>query len=192
MMATKKNFKSPAEIIQEVKKLIQNREENVAINFLKQAQKDFPNEILFVNLLAQIALEKNNLKQGIDLLKKSLTINSNQSTTLYDLGIALTIDNQLEESINFLDESLKLKPKNQNALIRKAMNLNKLGKVNDSIDCYQKIIELNPNYIQAYISKADLLSTTTPLIIPSSSFDHTTEISAMLPLVIHILLPFKM
>ena len=159
-MATKKNFKSPAEIIQEVKKLIQNREENVAINFLKQAQKDFPNEILFVNLLAQIALEKNNLTQGIDLLKKSLTINSNQSTTLYDLGIALTIDNQLEESINFLDKSLKLKPKNQNALIRKAINLNKLGKVNDAIDCYQKIIELNPNYIQAYIGKADLLSTT--------------------------------
>ena len=156
-MATKKIPTNLEYLVIKAKKFIQNNELDLASKLLKENQINFPNKSPLLNLLAQIALIENNLKDGINLLKKSLQINQNQPLVAYDLGVALSLNNQLDEAIIFFNNSIALEPNNPKAYLTKAVNLKKLDRLNDSIDCYQKIIELSPNYIEAYVNKANLL-----------------------------------
>ena len=156
-MTTKKILTNPEEIFKKAIELIESNQLELAINILKEAEKAFPNEFSFTNLLAQISLENNNFNDGINLLKKSLQINSNQPLVLFDLGIAFSKNNQLEEAIKFFDKSAILDPTNLKIFINKAVILNKLNRLDELINCYQKIIQLDPNYINAYTNQAEIL-----------------------------------
>ena len=156
-MATKKILTNPEETFKKAIELIENNQLESAINILKEAEKNFPNEFSFTNLLAQISLENNNINDGINLLKKSLQINPNQPLVLFDLGIAFLKNNELEEAIKFFDKSAILDPTNIKIFINKAVILNKLNRLDELINCYQKIIQLDPNYIDAYTNQAEIL-----------------------------------
>jgi predicted O-linked N-acetylglucosamine transferase (SPINDLY family) len=156
-MTPKKILTNPEEIFKKAIELIENNQLESAINILKEAEKNFPNEFSFTNLLAQVSLENNNINDGINLLKKSLQINSNQPLVLFDLGIAFLKNNQLEEAIKFFDKSAILDPTNIKIFINKAVILNKLNRLDELINCYQRITQLNPNYIDAYTNQAETL-----------------------------------
>jgi len=157
IMANKKPVPLPIELLKTASQFIENNQFELAINILKEGQLSYPNEFSFVNLLAQISLRKKNTQDGINFLKQSLKINSNQPIVMLDLGIALSIINQLDEAIIFFDKSIELEPKNLKVFIRKVITLKALGRLHEAIDCNQRIIELDPNYIEAYIHQADLL-----------------------------------
>jgi protein O-GlcNAc transferase len=157
IMAAKKNTTNSSNTIKKAREFIENNKLDFAINILKEGQANFPNDLSFINLLAEISLRNKNLQEGINLLKKSIKINQKQPVVMFDLGIALSINNQLDEAIIFFHKSTELDPKNLKYLIRKALTLKTLGRLNDSLDCYQKIIELNPNIIEAYINQAEVL-----------------------------------
>ena len=156
-MANKKNPTNPQILLQNAQKFIQNNEFELASKILKEGQANFPKEFLFINLLAQISLRNKKIIDGITLLKQSLQINPQQQLVMFDLGIALSLNDQLDEAVIFFDKSIELEPRNLKVYVRKAITLRKLNRVNDSIDCYQKIIDLDPNFIDAYTNKAELL-----------------------------------
>ena len=157
-MTTKDNLTNPNELLKIAIKNIENNQLESASDILKEGHINFPNEFSIINLLAQISLRNKNLQAGISLLKKSLIINSKQPLVLFDLGIALSLNNQLDKALLFFDKSIELDPKNLKVFIRKAITLNRLDRLNESIDCYQEVIDSNPNIIEAYINQAEILN----------------------------------
>jgi len=176
IVATKKNLTNPAELLKNAVQFIEKNQIELAKNILKEGEVKFPNEFLFINLLAQISLKNKEIQSGINLLKRSLLINPKQPIVLFDLAIALSINNQLDEAILFFDKSIELDPKNLQVFMRKAITLNRLDRFNDSIDCYQKIIELNPNFIDAYINQAEILNSIGKLELSLSVYQKALEI----------------
>ena len=156
-MTNKKNLTNVHDLIIKSKNYIKNNNLDLASELLEENQINFPNEPQLLNQLAQIALIKNNLNDGITLLNKSLKIKEDQPLILYDLAIAFTISNKLEESIIVLDSAIKIESSNPKFYLRKAINLIKLDRVKESIDCYQHLIELTPNKIKPYVDKAEIL-----------------------------------
>jgi len=156
-MTNKKNLTNVHDLIKKSKNYIKNNNLDLASELLEENQINFPNEPQLLNQLAQIALIKNNLNDGITLLRQSLKVKQDQPLILYDLGISLTLNNKLEESIIVLDSAIKIEPSNPKFYLRKAINLIKLDRVKESIDCYQHLIELTPNKIKPYVDKAELL-----------------------------------
>ena len=156
-MTNKKNLTNVHDLIIKSKNYIKNNNLDLASELLEENQINFPNEPQLLNQLAQIALIKNNLNDGITLLRQSLKVKQDQPLILYDLGIALTLNNKLEESIIVLDSAIKIESSNPKFYLRKAINLIKLDRVKESIDCYQHLIELTPNKIKPYVDKAEIL-----------------------------------
>ena len=157
-MTDKKILTKPDDIFKKAKKLVESSQFILASKLLKEGQSKFPKEILFYNLLAQISLIKKNHKEGIIQFKKSLQINKNQQSIMYDLAIALSLNNQLDEAIIYFNKSIKSNPENHAAYFRKAITLHKLGELDDSLVCYDKLIELNPHFADVYVNKAELLN----------------------------------
>lgn len=176
IMATKKNLTNPAELLKNAVQFIETNQIELAKNILKEGEGNFPNEFSFINLLAQLSLKNKEIQSGINLLKKSLLINPKQPIVMFDLAIALSINNQFDEAILFFDKCIELDPKNLKAFMRKAITLNLLDRFIDSIDCYQKIIELNPNFIDAYINQAEILNSIGKADLSLSVFQKALEI----------------
>ncbi len=156
-MVTKKNLTNPEEIFKESLKYIEDNDFESAYSILREAEKKFPNEFSFTNLLAQVLLKNNKIEEGISYLKKSLQINPKQPLVFFDLGIASINTNKLEEAIIFFDKSIELDQTNIKFLLAKASILKKLNKFDELINCFTKIIELNPKYINAYTDQAEIL-----------------------------------
>ena len=102
-MVTKKNLTNPEEIFKESLKYIEDNDFESAYSILREAEKKFPNEFSFTNLLAQVLLKNNKIEEGISYLKKSLQINPKQPLVFFDLGIASINTNKFAVVVELVD-----------------------------------------------------------------------------------------
>ena len=144
------------------KKEIVQQEINKAINFLGQNKfseaENVCNEILDVNdnadafhILASIKIYKQEFDKSIELVKKSLDINSSNPGYHVTLGCAYSAAKEYKESIKPFKDALKLNDKIAQVHFYLGESYRKLKKYNDAISSFYKTIELSPDHIASHM-----------------------------------------
>jgi arylsulfatase A-like enzyme/tetratricopeptide (TPR) repeat protein len=117
-----------------------------AINDLKEILTESSTFVLVYNHLADIYKEKEQIAQGIAVLRKGLQENPGNMKILSKLGIFLAEANKPQEAINVLKECIaaeNINPENFNYL---GVAYYKSGNLDLALKNYQKALELDHNY----------------------------------------------
>ena len=120
-----------------------------AFKLYKELHKLIPHEIIFINLLAQVSLEKNKHLDGIEWLKKSLNVNPNQFLVHLNLGTAYFELSQFEEALKHFEASIQIEPQYALAHYNKGQTEKNLARYQDALKSYNRAIQLNPQYAEA-------------------------------------------
>ena len=115
--------------------------------------KQHPQCYLAFNGLAYISLQMGNLADGIDLLRRSLKINSDQIQVMLNLGAALNANKMYQESVKVLSKVVELKPNMVLAHFNLAVAQKNFKRLSDALKSYDRVIKLDSNFIDAYINK---------------------------------------
>lgn len=88
--------------------------------------------------------------KAVQLLKKVYLLDSNDVSTVSNLGYELSSQEKYQESLYYFDRALKLRPNDGFVLSNKSFSYLKLGKTNEAFDLIQKSIKNKPNNSFAY------------------------------------------
>ena len=141
---------------------IVQQEINKAINYLGQNKfseaEQVCNEIInesdnadAYHVLASIKIYKQEFSQSIELVKKSLKINSSNPGYHVTLGCAYSAAKEYQESIKPFKDAIKLNDKIAQVHFYLGESYRKLKKYNDAISSFYKTLELSPDHIASYM-----------------------------------------
>ena len=141
---------------------IVQQEINKAINYLGQNKfseaEQICNEIINENdnadafhVLASIKIYKQEFSQSIELVKKSLNINSSNPGYHVTLGCAYSAAKEYQESIKPFKDAIKLNDKIAQVHFYLGESYRKLKKYNDAISSFYKTLELSPDHIASHM-----------------------------------------
>ncbi len=141
---------------------IVKQEINKAINFLGQNKfseaEKVCNEIInqsdnadAFHILASIKIYKQEFNESIDLVKKSLKINSSNPGYHVTLGCAYSAAKKYEESVKPFKEAIKLNNKIAQVHFYLGESYRKLKKYNDAISSFYKTLELSPDHVASHM-----------------------------------------
>ena len=97
-----------------------------------------------------IFLKQNKIKDALDNFKKSIKIDSNNSETHNNLGIAYKKIKKYEESIDCFKKSINLNSNNPEAYINLGTAFKNIREFDKAIMNFNKAIELNPSHAHAH------------------------------------------
>ena len=120
-----------------------------ASNIYLKLHQAFPKEISFINLLAQIYLQRNLITEGIIWLKKSLEINSDQPAILLNLGTAFSEINQFNDALDCFGKTIKLDANNPLAYFNQGLMYRYLNQLDNALNSYKNALKINPNFADA-------------------------------------------
>lgn len=143
------SFNNPQKTFERAQRYHKQGKLDDAFKLYKDLHKSLPYEITFVNLLGQISLEKNKHLEGIDWLKKSLKINSNQFLVHLNIGTAYFELNQFEEALKYFQTSIQIEPQYALTYYNKGQAEKNLDRYQDALKSYNQAIQLNPHYAEA-------------------------------------------
>jgi len=89
-------------------------------------------------------------EKSIQILKKMYLLDSNNVSTVSNLGYELTSMEKYQESLYYFDRALKLRPNDGFVLSNKSYAYLKLGKINEALRLIEKSIKNNPTNSYAY------------------------------------------
>ena len=138
------------------------QELNKAINFLGQNKfsdaEIICNEIVkkkensdAYHILSSIKLYQQEFSESINLVNKSITINSENPGYFVTLGCAYSASNDYENSIMAFKKAISLKDNIAQVHFYLGESYRKLKKYNDSIASFYRAIELSPDHVAAYM-----------------------------------------
>jgi len=143
-------------------KEIVQQEINKAINYLGQNKfseaEQVCNEIInesdnadAFHVLASIKIYKQEFSKSIELVKKSLKINSSNPGYHVTLGCAYSAAKEYQESIKPFKDAIKLNDKIAQVHFYLGESYRKLKKYNDAISSFYKTLELSPDHIASHM-----------------------------------------
>ena len=141
---------------------IVQQEINKAINYLGQNKfseaEQVCNKIITesdnadaFHVLASIKIYKQEFAQSVELVKKSLKINSSNPGYHVTLGCAYSAAKEYRESIKPFKDAIKLNDKIAQVHFYLGESYRKLKKYNDAISSFYKTLELSPDHIASYM-----------------------------------------
>jgi tetratricopeptide (TPR) repeat protein len=117
---------------------------DLAIEFWARIHAARPRDPRALATLAHLHAEKGRSAQAIELLRRSLDLDSGKAATWFNLGFLLQGEGQHDEAMASFDRAIALDPKLDRAHYGKAISLIKLGRLEESIPVLQRNIELQP------------------------------------------------
>jgi tetratricopeptide (TPR) repeat protein len=117
-----------------------------------------PRNFQVLHLLGVLAVQQGRPDRGIELMRKSLALESRQPLAQRDLGNALQQLNQLELALVCYDRALALKPDLADVHNNRGILLASLGRPGEALESYNRAIALKPDYAQAYNNRGAVLS----------------------------------
>jgi len=127
---------------------------NQARDIYHQLIKIFPNHPEVLSNLGTIELQSENISIGIELLKKSISIDPFQVNAIINLGNGLLQQKKYQEAIEKYDRAINLKPSYYESYYNKARALKEEGDFEGAILNYTISINYNADFIFAYINRA--------------------------------------
>ena len=152
-MKPKKNKElSPKQIkiMQDAMALHQSGQLDAAEAQYKKLLQSFPGNIDFLNDLAMISFQKGKLEEGIQIIGRSLLLNSNQPQALNNKGNALKELGRFDEALDSYARAIALKSDYAFAYSNSGLVLKKLGRLEEAVTSYQHAISINSSYPEAY------------------------------------------
>jgi tetratricopeptide (TPR) repeat protein len=101
--------------------------------------------------LGTIELQLGNAEAGIDLLKKSIEVDPNQSVALSNLANALVDLKEFDQAIFYYNLAIKLNPKFLEAYCNRGRAYRKHHKYENAISSYESALALSPDHINTLI-----------------------------------------
>jgi len=106
---------------------------------------------------AMVLKEKEMLKEGLELLERSVQFDPQYKTAYWQIGwIQHELGNH-EKAVEAYDKASELDPKDASAYNNKGVALNKLNKKEEALECYNKAIGVDPKDTLYYTNKAKVL-----------------------------------
>lgn len=121
---------------------------------LENSKKNFLMNETFLNLVGTLKIQLGKFNEGISYLETSLSVNSYQSNTLINLGLAYQFLNNNEKALFFYNKAAK-KFKNIAELYNnRGVVFRDLGQTKKALKDFNAAIILKPNYAEAFYNKA--------------------------------------
>lgn len=106
----------------------------------------YPNDHHALYLLGTLCLKEKNFNEAVDLINKSINLNSKNYAAFNNLGSCYASLKKNDEALINYNKAIKLKPDYAEAYNNRGVVLKSLGRIDEAIESYNKAIELNPNY----------------------------------------------
>ena len=135
----------------------QNRENDVALDFIKKALIIKPDYAEAHNNLGVIFKELKEIDEAITCYKRALTINNDYAEAHYNLGVVLKEIGKLDEAITSYKRALEHKPDYAEALYNLGNALNECGDLEEAIASYRETITIKPDYAEAHSNLGNVL-----------------------------------
>ena len=135
----------------------QNRENDVALDFIKKALIIKPDYAEAHNNLGVIFKELKEIDKAITCYKRALTINNDYAEAHYNLGVVLKEIGKLDEAITSYKRALEHKPDYAEALYNLGNALNECGELEEAIASYRETITIKPDYAEAHSNLGNVL-----------------------------------
>ena len=135
----------------------QNRENDVALDFIKKALIIKPDYAEAHNNLGVIFKELKEIDEAITCYKRALTINNDYAEAHYNLGVVLKEIGKLDEAITSYKRALEHKPDYAEALYNLGNALNECGELEEAIASYRETITIKPDYAEAHNNLGNVL-----------------------------------
>ena len=135
----------------------QNRENDVALDFIKKALIIKPDYAEAHNNLGVIFKELKEIDEAITCYKRALTINNDYAEAHYNLGVVLKEIGKLDEAITSYKRALEHKPDYAEALYNLGNSLNECGELEEAIASYRETITIKPDYAEAHSNLGNVL-----------------------------------
>ena len=135
----------------------QNRENDVALDFIKKALIIKPDYAEAHNNLGVIFKELKEIDEAITCYKRALTINNDYAEAHYNLGVVLKEMGKLDEAITSYKRALEHKPDYAEALYNLGNSLNECGELEEAIASYRETITIKPDYAEAHSNLGNVL-----------------------------------
>lgn len=111
--------------------------------------KEYPEEIILLNLLGVSYERKGLLKNASRAYKDALKLNPNIPEMNFNLGAILFSENKVEEAIHFYKKAIQLNNNFPEAHFNLGIALQSGGLYDEAIQCYQKAIQIQPGFFEA-------------------------------------------
>ena len=134
-----------------------NRENDVALDFIKKALIIKPDYAEAHNNLGVIFKELKEIDEAITCYKRALTINNDYAEAHYNLGVVLKEMGKLDEAITSYKRALEHKPDYAEALYNLGNSLNECGELEEAIASYRETITIKPDYAEAHSNLGNVL-----------------------------------
>ena len=135
----------------------QNKENDVALDFIKKALIIKPDYAEAHNNLGVIFKELKEIDKAITCYKRALTINNDYAEAHYNLGVVLKEIGKLDEAITSYKRALEHKPDYAEALYNLGNSLNECGELEEAIASYRETITIKPDYAEAHSNLGNVL-----------------------------------
>jgi len=135
----------------------QNKENDVALDFIKKALIIKPDYAEAHNNLGVIFKELEEIDEAITCYKRALTINNDYAEAHYNLGVVLKEIGKLDEAITSYKRALEYKPDYAEALYNLGNALNGCGELEEAIASYRETITIKPDYAEAHSNLGNVL-----------------------------------
>jgi len=152
-MTIKRNFVNTDTLLKEAFEYCQNNELLRAKKIYDELILLIPNETQILTNLGTIEIQLGNNQKGLELLKKSISINPLQSNVLCNLANLLTDLGSPKEALHYYQEALEIEKNQAFIYYNQGRALKKINHINESIDSYTKAIHLDSNYFLAYFNR---------------------------------------
>ena len=117
--------------------------------------KEYPEEIILLNLLGVSYERKGLLKDASKAYKYALKLNPNIPEMNFNLGAILFSENKVEEAIHFYKKAIQLNNNFPEAHFNLGIALQSGGGYDEAIQCYQKAIQIQPGFFEAITNRYD-------------------------------------
>ena len=135
----------------------QNKENDVALDFIKKALIIKPDYAEAHNNLGVIFKELKEIDEAITCYKRALTINNDYAEAHYNLGVVLKEIGKPDEAITSYKRALEHKPDYAEALYNLGNALNECGELEEAIASYRETITIKPDYAEAHSNLGNVL-----------------------------------
>ena len=150
---------------------------NEALNlYLELIENDKNNpQLLFLLGTAYVQIEKT--VEGIDYLKKSLSIKPENASAHSNLGNALKNLNRYEEALESFDKAIQLNPNFADAYSNRGVILQEMKRFDEALQSYDSAIKLNPNHFFSHGNKGITLKDLNRYEEAIKSYDKAIQIN---------------
>lgn len=117
----------------------------------------FPNQALLLTAYGMLKLQQGDLQQGLNLLDKSLVIDSFQINVYCNRGIALASLKRYSDAIGSFDKAISLNSDYKDAYYNKGLVLQQLNLYDAALQNFAIALSIDPLFHQAHFSYANTL-----------------------------------